>query len=616
MTIGAGLAASMLVPLAASAQAAPDETSLPSGRTTYRNINDYNNEMAALAQAHPNLVKSIKLPYQTRQGRDVYGLEITHNVKASDGKPVFFMQGIHHGNEWPSGEHSLEFAYDIVKNDGVNPEITALLDSSRVIVVPVVNVDGFMINRRTSCGLSPTCASSGGVDLNRNYPFGWGSGAGATAVQRGPAPGSEPEVKNIMDLTTGHQVTVLVTNHTSGHTVLRPPLEVRAGNTPDEVRYAALSDAITAANGYVGMKSGFDYETTGETPDWSYYATRGFGFTYEIMKTQSTNNTYPEVIEDYLGTGRYAGKSNREAFMVAWRYSADAANHSLIKGNAPRGAVLKITKDFDLWTAPVKAATGNTFGPAERVPTHLESTLVVPSSGSFTWHVNPSVRPQPAYTENGVVATGEGKFLQESWKLTCSKPTGEVLQTVDVLVDFGQQANVNLSECFSKFGTGPDGAAYEVITADVAGAPLSLSVPSSVVAMPNVTLNGFDQIVSGALNSVTVVDPRGTGAGWNLTGQVSDFVGPNGLIVANNLGWVPSASVVPGSLPVAPGTASVVAPGPTAVPGTGLGDARGLCSAAAGASAGAFTCGASLNLGVPGSTRLGTYTGVLTLTLV
>ncbi len=98
------------------------------------------------------------------------------------------------------------------------------------------------------------------------------------------------------------------------------------------------------------MKSGFDYETTGETPDWSYYATRGLAFTFEIMKTQSTNNTYPEVIEDYLGTGRYAGKSNRDAFMVAWKYAANPAGHSIIKGNAPRGAVLKITKDFDLWT--------------------------------------------------------------------------------------------------------------------------------------------------------------------------------------------------------------------------------------------------------------------------
>jgi hypothetical protein len=429
--------------------------SLPSGRTTYRTITDYNNEMLALSTQHPGLVKHITLPHKTRQGREVYGIEVTHDVDAADGKPVLFMMGVHHGNEWPSGEHTLEFAYDLINNDGKDPQVTRLLDQARVIFVPVVNVDGFVINRRTSCGLSPTCASSAGVDINRNYPFGWGSNAGSNATNRGPGPGSEPEVQNIMDLTKNNQVTVLITNHTSGHTVLRPPLEKRAGDTPDEAVYAALTDAITAKNGYTGMKSGFDYETTGETPDWSYYATRGLGFTYEIMKTQSTNNTYSEVIEDYTGTGRYEGKSNREAFMVALEYAAGPAGHSVITGKAPKGAVLKITKDFDLWTAPIQQAN-NVLDPPQKVPTHLESTLIAPTNGKFAWHVNPSVRPAPAYTATGVVATGPGNFIKESWTLTCARPTGEVLETVHVTVDRGEQVDVRLQECKTRFnGNGP-----------------------------------------------------------------------------------------------------------------------------------------------------------------
>jgi subtilisin family serine protease len=162
----------------------------------------------------------------------------------------------------------------------------------------------------------------------------------------------------------------------------------------------------------------------------------------------------------------------------------------------------------------------------------------------------------------------------------------------------------------------PDGQNYQLITADVAPGTLSLTVEGSVVSLGGVTLNGFDQYTSGSLNPVKVADGRGSNAGWNLTGQVSDFVGPNGLIVANNLGWDPNASVVTGDLPVAPGTVSTVTPGPLAPAGNGLGDARGLCSSPAGASAGAFSCGAGLGLGIPGSTLAGTYTGVLTLTLV
>jgi X-Pro dipeptidyl-peptidase len=166
--------------------------------------------------------------------------------------------------------------------------------------------------------------------------------------------------------------------------------------------------------------------------------------------------------------------------------------------------------------------------------------------------------------------------------------------------------------------TAPNGG-YQVITAEVLPGTLSMEVTSSLVTMPTVTLNGYDQTVSGALNDVRVGDARGTSAGWSLTGQVSDFVSSNGLILADNLGWAPSASVVVGTLPVpASAPPATVNAGDAATPGTGTGlaNARSLCSSPAGASAGGFTCGGGLTLGVPGSTRAGTYTGVLTLTLV
>jgi photosystem II stability/assembly factor-like uncharacterized protein len=170
-----------------------------------------------------------------------------------------------------------------------------------------------------------------------------------------------------------------------------------------------------------------------------------------------------------------------------------------------------------------------------------------------------------------------------------------------------------------RINTAVPGADYQLILADVQGSPLSMEVlDGSLVTLPSVTLNGFDQFVNGSLNRVRVVDPRGTAPGWNVTGQVSDFVGQTGLILADNLGWSPTASVINGNLPTAPGTQSQVTAGATAAPGTGtgLGNARSLCSSGVGVSAGAFECGGGLTLGVPGATRTGTYTGVLTLTLV
>ena len=94
-------------------------------------------------------MKLFALSQRSLEGREILGVEITDNVASdSDGKPVFLLMGLHHAREWPSGEHAIEFAYDLVKNYGSNGRITDLLKKTRVIVVPVVNVDGFEQSRK------------------------------------------------------------------------------------------------------------------------------------------------------------------------------------------------------------------------------------------------------------------------------------------------------------------------------------------------------------------------------------------------------------------------------------------------------------------------------------
>ena len=63
------------------------------------------------------------------------------------GLPTFLMLGLHHAREWPSGEHAMEFAVDLVNNYGTDARITDLVNRSRVVVIPVVDVDGFSMSR-------------------------------------------------------------------------------------------------------------------------------------------------------------------------------------------------------------------------------------------------------------------------------------------------------------------------------------------------------------------------------------------------------------------------------------------------------------------------------------
>ena len=84
----------------------------------YRRLPDYEFELKQLALQYPGLARPITLNHPSWEGRDVTGIEITQNANAADGKPVFVMLGVHHAREWPSSEHTIEFAYDLLRNYG------------------------------------------------------------------------------------------------------------------------------------------------------------------------------------------------------------------------------------------------------------------------------------------------------------------------------------------------------------------------------------------------------------------------------------------------------------------------------------------------------------------
>jgi hypothetical protein len=418
--------------------AATASSPLPSGRDTYRTLDDYNADMAALASAHPDLVKTFSLPHPSLDGKPINGIEIGQHVTGAEGGlPVFLMLGVHHAREWPSGEHAMEFAVDLVKNYGTDRRITDLVNRSRIVVVPVLNVDGFDKSRtdgelidlreadnggtatilgtpgnaymRKNCRLidgqdtpDGTCALAAtspggygvGVDLNRNYGGFWG-GPGASDVfadptYRGAAAFSEPETQNIRELISGRQVTTLITNHTFSNLVLRPngaapdlvpsSQGIPLGDPFDEAALKALGDEMAAQNGYTSQHAWELYDTTGSVEDWSYNATGGFGYTFEIGPDEF-HPPFPKVVDEYLGAGQYAGKGNREAFLIALENAVDPTTHSVLTGKAPAGSTLRLRKTFatPTWDGSIQDS--------------LDTTMTVGSNGRYTWHVNPSTRP-------------------------------------------------------------------------------------------------------------------------------------------------------------------------------------------------------------------------------
>ncbi len=347
-----------------------------------------------------------------------------------------------------------------------------------------------------------------GVDLNRNYGGLWGGpgadpgfadddyrliGLGnASGTYRGPAPFSEPETEAIRQLISTRQVTTLITNHTRGHLLLRPngvapdtvtPFDgFPRGYAPDEcflredgVDYGlqALGERMTAQNGYSNQFGWELYDTTGTTEDYSYNATGGYGYTFELMPPGgSFHPNYSVVVEEYTGTnvksrqlkaleGTAAGQAAaaartsagkdtcagehvehttlggglRESYLIALENAADARTHSLITGTAPAGAEITVTRtgDFPTWESTFEDT--------------VTTTMTVAEGGTFAYHVNPSTRPildsrRYRAANGGVEETGrknlDGEpFEGEYWTVSCNGGPG-----VDVLVDRGQSVDV------------------------------------------------------------------------------------------------------------------------------------------------------------------------------
>ncbi|MFC7489240.1 MULTISPECIES: M14 family zinc carboxypeptidase [unclassified Knoellia] len=403
------------------------ESELPSGRTGYRHLADYNSEMAALAAKYPTKVKPLTLANPSVLGKPIQGIEITDNASnTKDGKPVFLLMGAHHAREWPSSEHSLEFAYDLL--EGGDARNAGLLKSMRTIVVPVVNVDGFEISRkaaplgdfsrfdyemkRKNCAISiqtPAASRTGtcdnnlagrerGTDPNRNYPGFWGGPGASTNWRsdtfRGDAPGGEPEVDAVRKLVSSRQVTNLITNHTFSNLILRPPSLASTGFTPDELKYRALGADMAQHNDYANIPSFGLYDTSGSTEDWSYWNTGGLGFTFEIG-TEGFHPPYETgVVAEYAGLAPAAGAGkggNREAYYKMAAATVDKSLHSTITGKAPANTDLTIRKTYQGMTSPVIQADGSVGAP---IPfTDVLTSSLQGKGGSFSWAVNPSTRP-------------------------------------------------------------------------------------------------------------------------------------------------------------------------------------------------------------------------------
>ena len=228
----------------------------------YPDLNGVRTQMQAAAASFPaicqyvNLTTKYSLP-RTAGNRQITAIKISDNVAQDEDEPAFLMIAAVHCREVVTPVIALDVIDRLTSMYGVDPAITSMVDNNEIWIIPVGNVDGYnhVFTANSFWRKNRRQFPQGiGVDVNRNFPFGWSSGcAGSTNVgsetYKGPSPASEVETQTIMALSEDQRFTKVLDYHSSG----RETLWEYACNTHPLASFLMFQAvALSNASGYGG----------------------------------------------------------------------------------------------------------------------------------------------------------------------------------------------------------------------------------------------------------------------------------------------------------------------------------------------------------------------------
>lgn len=238
------------------------------------------------AEKYPNITRLEQIA-TTSRGNPVWALRVTDNPDEDEGEPAVIVCGAHHGSELLSIEYALDALDQTLRTGGRN------IKELDLWFVPLVNPDGNQVfmdvnhwggrkNGRETNGNGVLDAWDG-VDLNRNYPFKWGSlgESGSRSWDRhyryrGTEPGSELETRAMMALANELKPVALVSFHTNGTMVLSPYTIDGVRNVDPDPAWAVAEELVellpVQPNGRRFTVKRKMYSVDGTDQDWHFWA--------------------------------------------------------------------------------------------------------------------------------------------------------------------------------------------------------------------------------------------------------------------------------------------------------------------------------------------------------
>jgi hypothetical protein len=267
-------------------------TFIPPG---YPDLNEIYGEMNSTEDSYPSICKMVDLTEKynvspTYEGRHLYALKISDNVSEDEDEPTFLMVSCHHCREIVTPVLALYAIDELTSNYDSDPDIKDLVDEYEIWISPVWNPDGYEYvfnvdnmwrkNRRYFSEFGTY-----GVDLNRNYPFGWysqcsGSNDPSSITYKGPSPASEAETQTMMAFSDDQHFTKVLDYHSYGREVL---WGYSCHNHPFDSFLQSEAQSLSTASGYYGSIRSPSAE--GENYEWQLAMNGSYAY---LMETHTS----------------------------------------------------------------------------------------------------------------------------------------------------------------------------------------------------------------------------------------------------------------------------------------------------------------------------------------
>lgn len=290
-------------------------------------FSEVENKLDEMFTEYPDIVSQKVSIGTSIEGRRIWMVKISDNPNIDEAEPVAYFDALHHAREPLAMATTINYMFWLLENYGVDPAVTYLIDNRELYFVPVVNPDGYVFNQTTDPdggglwrkNMRPDPGGCIGVDLNRNYGFGYANNNDCSStdpcsnIYRGSAAFSEPEsiaVSNFIALI--RPSTAFSTHSTAGSYLMPYGFDT---SPPEFGIYSEWASAFLSENDYpYGVTfQMLGYTSCGTTRD--YFHSEGiYTWTPEIdgagfWPPPSTifdlvgENVYPMLYQSWIAGG-------------------------------------------------------------------------------------------------------------------------------------------------------------------------------------------------------------------------------------------------------------------------------------------------------------------------